>query len=76
LIPPPFCGLANWHAQPHAIHGGANADDLDGRADQLEKMFGALHRPKELDRAMTLWPSAQNSAPPVQQQLDSIRWAA
>ena len=28
---------------PHPIYAGANADDLDGRADHLEKVFGALH---------------------------------
>jgi hypothetical protein len=28
---------------PHPIYLGANADDLDGRADHLEKVFGALH---------------------------------
>jgi hypothetical protein len=28
--------------QPHAIYAGANADDPDGRADQLEKVSGAL----------------------------------
>ena len=28
---------------PHPVYAGANADDLDGRADHLEKLFGALH---------------------------------
>ena len=28
---------------PHLIYAGANADDLDGRADHLERLFGALH---------------------------------
>jgi len=28
---------------PRPIYAGANADDLDGRADHLEKVFGALH---------------------------------
>jgi hypothetical protein len=28
---------------PHPIYAGANAGDLDGRADHLEKVFGALH---------------------------------
>jgi hypothetical protein len=28
---------------PHPIYAGANADDLDGRADHLEKVFRALH---------------------------------
>jgi hypothetical protein len=28
---------------PHPIYAGANADDLEGRADHLEKVFGALH---------------------------------
>ena len=28
---------------PHPIYAGANAEDLDGRADHLEKVFGALH---------------------------------
>lgn len=28
---------------PHAIHAGSSADDLDGRAKHLEKVFGALH---------------------------------
>jgi len=28
---------------PHRIYAGANADDLDGRADHLEKVFAALH---------------------------------
>src|SRR5215471_11399046 len=28
---------------PHPIYAGANADDLDGRADHLEKLFAALH---------------------------------
>jgi hypothetical protein len=28
---------------PHPIYAGANADDLDGRANHLEKVFGALH---------------------------------
>jgi hypothetical protein len=27
----------------HPIYAGANAEDLDGRADQLETAFGALH---------------------------------
>ena len=27
----------------HPIYAGANADDLDGRADHLEKAFAALH---------------------------------
>jgi hypothetical protein len=27
----------------HPIYAGANADDLDGRADHLENAFGALH---------------------------------
>jgi hypothetical protein len=30
-------------ARPHPIYAGANADDLDGRAYHLEKVFGALH---------------------------------
>jgi hypothetical protein len=28
---------------PHPIYAEANADDLDGRADHLERVFGALH---------------------------------
>jgi hypothetical protein len=28
---------------PRPIYAGANADDLDGRADHLETVFGALH---------------------------------
>ena len=28
---------------PHPIYAGANADDLDRRANHLEKAFGALH---------------------------------
>jgi hypothetical protein len=28
---------------PHPIYAAANADHLDGRADHLEKVFGALH---------------------------------
>jgi hypothetical protein len=28
---------------PHPIYAGANADDLDGRADHLEKLFAAVH---------------------------------
>ena len=28
---------------PHPIYAGANADDLDARADHLEKVFAALH---------------------------------
>src|SRR5262245_23940559 len=28
---------------PHPIYAGANANDLDGRADHLEKVFGAVH---------------------------------
>jgi hypothetical protein len=28
---------------PHPIYAGANADDLDGRADHLEKAFAALN---------------------------------
>src|SRR5690242_569444 len=28
---------------PHPIYAEANADDLDDRADHLEKVFGALH---------------------------------
>jgi hypothetical protein len=28
---------------PHPIYAGANADDLDGRADHLDKVFAALH---------------------------------
>ena len=28
---------------PHPIYAGANADDLDGRANHLEKVFGSLH---------------------------------
>src|SRR5690349_17774714 len=28
---------------PRPIYAGANADDLDGRGDHLEKVFGALH---------------------------------
>jgi hypothetical protein len=28
---------------PHPIYGGANADDLDGRAEHLEKVFATLH---------------------------------
>jgi hypothetical protein len=28
---------------PHPIYAGANADELDGRADHLAKVFGALH---------------------------------
>jgi hypothetical protein len=28
---------------PHPIYAGANADDLDGRADHLERVFGALY---------------------------------
>jgi hypothetical protein len=28
---------------PHPIYGGANADDLDARADHLEKLFAAQH---------------------------------
>src|SRR4051794_16717846 len=28
---------------PHPIYAGANADDLDGRADHLERLFGTLH---------------------------------
>ena len=28
---------------PHRIYAGANADDLDGCADHLEKVFAALH---------------------------------
>ena len=28
---------------PHPIYAGANADDLDDRADHLEKVFRALH---------------------------------
>lgn len=28
---------------PRPIYAGANADDLDGRADHLEKVFAALH---------------------------------
>ena len=27
---------------PHPIYGGANPDDLDARADHLEKLFAAL----------------------------------
>jgi hypothetical protein len=28
---------------PHPIYAGADPDDLDTRADHLEKLFGALH---------------------------------
>jgi hypothetical protein len=28
---------------PHPIYAGANADDLDARADHLEKVFATLH---------------------------------
>ena len=28
---------------PHPIYAGANPDDLDARANHLEKVFGALH---------------------------------
>jgi hypothetical protein len=28
---------------PHPICAGANADDLDGRADHVQQLFGALH---------------------------------
>ena len=28
---------------PHPIYADANADDLDGRAEHLEKVFAALH---------------------------------
>jgi hypothetical protein len=28
---------------PHPIYAGANADDLNGRAEHLEKVFAALH---------------------------------
>jgi hypothetical protein len=28
---------------PHPSYAGANGDDLDGRADHLEKAFAALH---------------------------------
>jgi hypothetical protein len=28
---------------PHPIYAGANADDLEGRADHLERVLGALH---------------------------------
>src|SRR5262245_54514718 len=28
---------------PHRIYAGANADDLDGRANHPESVFGALH---------------------------------
>jgi hypothetical protein len=28
---------------PHPIYAGANADDLDGRAEHLEKVFAAVH---------------------------------
>jgi hypothetical protein len=28
---------------PHPIYAGVEADDLDGRADHLEKVFTALH---------------------------------
>ena len=28
---------------PHPIYAGVEADDLDGRADHLEKVFAALH---------------------------------
>jgi hypothetical protein len=28
---------------PHPIYAGANPDDLDGRADHLEKVFAALN---------------------------------
>src|SRR4029079_3717053 len=28
---------------PHPIYAEANADDLAGRADHLERLFGALH---------------------------------
>jgi hypothetical protein len=28
---------------PHPIHADVNSEDLDGRADHLEKVFAALH---------------------------------
>src|SRR4051794_33673489 len=28
---------------PHPIYAGANAEDLDGRADHLQQLFRALH---------------------------------
>ena len=28
---------------PHPIHSEANSEDLEGRADHLEKVFAALH---------------------------------
>ena len=28
---------------PHPIHADVDSDDLDGRADHLEKLFAALH---------------------------------
>jgi hypothetical protein len=28
---------------PHPVYAGASAENLDGRANPLEKVFGALH---------------------------------
>ena len=38
---------------PHPIYAEVDSDDLDGRADHLEKMFAALHDEAALVR---LWP--------------------
>jgi hypothetical protein len=39
----PVAGRPRFFVAGKLFYAGANADDLDGRADHLEKVFGALH---------------------------------
>ena len=39
---------------PHSIHSGANSEDLDRRADHLEKVFAALHAYLFVDTAQNI----------------------
>ena len=43
--PPVRCGWRTPNAgnAPHPIHADADSEDLEGRADHLEKVFAALH---------------------------------